>query len=174
MLEDVSNYNPIWCVRDTCSNRILGLGSIHAVFGKFDVGIHSEQLAFSTIDKMKAEAIRGQTTIMSYSVTHLWRYTLDHRCRQDLLNAYHQAMNYGDIFRAQFGMVGWVLLGTYLDSNLIEIHNRMRSVVAEMHEYDAKCSLIFLLPTWQSVSADSIKSLSLISLMSLIMLNNSC
>jgi predicted ATPase len=138
----------------------LAWGSIHAVFGMFDVGIHSEQLAFSIIDKMKAEAIRGQTMIMSYSVTHLWRHQLDQACRQDLINAYHQAMSYGDIFRAQFGMVGWVLLGTYLDSNLMEIHNRMRTAVAEMREYDAKCSLIFLLPTWQSVSKSLIISLN--------------
>ena len=127
-------------------------GSVHAALGQFDTSIKAEQLSFDVVDKFKTESIRGSIVIFNYLLNHMWRNKLDHGVRDEFLYGYQLAMSFGDIFYAHLGFACWLVCGVYLEEPLMETHTRTRSVVAEMREYGAKKSLMFILPNWQVVS----------------------
>jgi hypothetical protein len=127
-------------------------GSLNAIFGRFDISLEAEKLAFNVIDKYNLDLIRGTIIICSYGFNHFWREKLDSDARNMFLYAYRMTMSIGQIHVAQLGFLAWAVTALYLDERISEIHSQVRYVMSEMKEFGSKSSLIFLLPMWQVVS----------------------
>jgi hypothetical protein len=70
----------------------------------------------------------------------------------EILHAYHSAMSFGHVIHAQYGVITWLFVATYVDESLGAINTRTRCFVEEMRQYDVVSCLMFLLPFWQTVS----------------------
>jgi predicted ATPase len=131
---------------------LIAWGTLHAAMGDYNTAIRCSQIAFSIIDKLNSESIRGRASLISYGTLYFWRHRLDEGISDKILLAYHHAMSNGDIFFAKFGVVAWIVIKTYWDDPISAIHEHARIIVREMREDNAKQALLLTLPTWQYVS----------------------
>jgi predicted ATPase len=131
----------------------VGWGAVMAVLGQFERSLWAERVSLGIIDKYKAESVRGRTLVLNYSLSHLWRNPLKENVQHEFLRAYHLSMSFGDISFAYHSFVSWLCAGLYRDTPINKMHKLARSVVAEGREYESSTLLMFVLPTWQMVSA---------------------
>jgi predicted ATPase len=133
-------------------SALLSWGALHAVMGDFQIAQEARRIALIIVDRFKVDAIRGRAIIVSWSAIDCWRCKIDNTCCQEILFAYNLAMSSGDVFFAQFGVVVWIMLKTYLDDSLSDIHPRIRILVGDLRSENAKRALMLILPNWQFVS----------------------
>jgi predicted ATPase len=132
---------------------LLSWGALHAIMGDFQTAQEARRIALIIVEKLKADMIRGRAIIVSWSAIDFWTSKIDNTCCQEILHAYHLALASGDVFFAQFGIVIWIMIKTYLDNPLSDIHPRIRILVGELRMEKAKHALMLILPNWQFVSA---------------------
>jgi predicted ATPase len=131
---------------------VLFWGAFHSVMGDYDTAWEARQVAFTIIEKLQADGVRGRAMFAAWMMIDFWKVKLEKECCRTMMFAYQHAMAFGDIFFAQMGIVTWVMSRTYVDLPLTDIQPRMRKWVRELKEGKANRALIFIRPSWQFVS----------------------